>query len=716
MVSEQSYHEEQRQLERTLKQMREILEYRSKKPRYVGNDVTEQILDEMNEKTKQELKRALNEPYFGRLNFQEEGKAEVQPYYIGKVGVMDHDSNHPIVIDWRAPLASLFYSFNGEEDRTFYEAPDGIVEGSLYLKRNVVIRQQQLLRVVDSFVKGELNLTGADEFLLHKLGDRKDHRLRDIVSTIQQEQNDIIRAPKNTAMIIQGVAGSGKTTVALHRLAYLLYHYRDQLKPERMMIFAPSTMFLDYISAVLPELGVGDIQQRTFEEWALGLLSEEVALSDPASRYYRRFEQPRGVEDGDLKCSSEDGFVTENTASRYKGSIAFKRLLDSYLTCMEEWNTPDRPFEAWENHALSVDTLRRWYEYEYRSYPLYRRKERILARIKRWVESELKAIEDRQRQKDCRKKASQRLRTWSKQWLAQSPSELYRELFLPSKRTPQPMVAVSRQIPEDVRQEMATAFKGKVLEYEDLAPLLYIQFQLFGVEQKQRFDHVVIDEAQDFSPFQVDLMKGLVRENSFTILGDLAQGIHADHGTVDWKQLQELFSEEQTTYHELKQSYRSTMEIIQFANHLLEKTKLAVSKAVPVFRSGEPVQWIHIDPGNKVSILRTWIKQMQKQGYQSMAIVTRTEKGASNIYQDLLENGLETSFIDANRQEYTGGISVIPVYLTKGLEFDAVLLWEVDEHYYRVNEQEAKLLYVGCTRALHQLWIGVGEQPSPLIR
>lgn len=702
MVSEQSYHEERRQLERTLIRLREMLEQRAQKPRYVGHDVTEQILDEMNEKMRRDLERALDEPYFGRLDFQEEGKALVQHYYIGKVGVMDDNGKDPIVIDWRAPLASLFYSFNGEEERTYYEAPEGLVEGSLYLKRNVVIRQQRLLRVVDSYVKGEINLTGVDEFLLHKLGERKDHRLRDIVSTIQTEQNEIIRAPKNTAMIIQGVAGSGKTTVALHRLAYLLYRYRDQLKPERMMIFAPSTMFLDYISDVLPELGVGDIQQSTFEEWGLELLSDEVILTDPAARYHQRFERWEKEATGD-------------PSSRYKGSITFKELLDTYLIRLEEWNTPTRPFEAWENKSLSADTLRRWYQYEYRSYPLYRRKERIEARIRRWIEGELKEVEDRQRQKEYKKKATQRLRTWSKQWLAQSPSDIYRVLFLPVRRTPQTLVAISQQIPAAVRQEMAAAFTRKVLAYEDLAPLLHIQLKLGGVE-RQPFDHVVIDEAQDFSPFQIDLLKELVRGHSFTILGDLAQGIHADRGTVDWKELQALFPEDRSTYHELKQSYRSTMEIIQFSNHLIEQAKLNVSKAIPVFRSGEPVKWLHLDPEKRISILRSWLEKMEAHRYQSVAIVTRTEKEAKRIYRDLLDHGIDASLIDANRQEYSGGVSVITVYLTKGLEFDALLLWEVDERHYRANEQDAKLLYVGCTRALHQLWIGVGERPSPLIR
>ncbi|MGN7309216.1 HelD family protein, partial [Bacillus subtilis] len=179
---------------------------------------------------------------------------------------------HPLVIDWRAPVASLFYSFTGGEASATYEAPEGLIEGLVYLKRNVVIRQRILERVADTYNRDSDQPAVSDEFLVYRLGENKDNKLRDIVSTIQAEQDQIIRAARNTALIIQGVAGSGKTTVALHRLAFLLYQYKEQVSAEKMVIFAPNHMFLDYISDVLPELGVGDIQQRTFPDWAMNLL------------------------------------------------------------------------------------------------------------------------------------------------------------------------------------------------------------------------------------------------------------------------------------------------------------------------------------------------------------------------------------------------------------------------------------------------------------
>ncbi|GAA0357924.1 HelD family protein [Bacillus horti] len=699
-----THQQEEQQLKLTLSLITKFLQERSSKERYVGDDFTEQVLDDMNEKAKESLQRSLKEPYFGRLDFQELETERVAPYYIGKVGVMNDDNKQPLVIDWRAPLSSMFYGFSGEEEIAFYEAPEGLVEGTLFLKRNIVIREQQLLRVVDSFVKGEHNLEGTDEFLLYKLGERKDNRLRDIVSTIQMEQNQIIRAPKDSALVIQGVAGSGKTTVALHRLAYLLYEYREKVRPERMMIFAPSTMFLDYISDVLPELGVGDIQQSTFPTWVLERLEDEVKLRPLSERYHRRFERQEASNGGALE-----------KPGRYKGSKAFKYLITSYIATLEKLLLPDKEFVAWEGKVINVSTLRNWYSQEYRSYPLAQRKERIIARMKRWIEGELKQIEGIQAVKDYKKTASQRLRTWAKSWNSLSPFDIYQDLFQSTKRTAPELMEIIESIPAHVKEESLATFKTQLIDYEDLAPLLFIQFKLNGFNKEDRFDHVVIDEAQDFSPFQVDLLKELVRGGSFTILGDLAQGIHADQGTLSWKEFQSLFPQTQTSYFELKQSYRSTLEIIEFANHMIDQAQLGVSKAVPVFRSGEPVKVVGLKDKEQLEFLIAWVALMQDKQYQSMAIVTRTEKGARELQQKLFGLNVGTNLIDAQSEAYSGGVSIVPIYLTKGLEFDAVILLNVDAASYPANDLEAKLLYVGCTRALHQLWLTHRETPSSIL-
>lgn len=204
----------------TLSKMDEQLEKLEKVPIYYGEDIKEQVLESMRESSRKNLRIGVQEPYFGRLDFEEDGQLEPNPIYIGKVGVSDEDTMKPIVIDWRAPVASMFYSFTGGEEPAFYHSPDGLIEGNIYLKRNISIRKRELERVVDTYVKGSNDLSLADDFLLYRLGENKDNKLKDIVSTIQAEQNDIIRAEKNMPLIIQGVAGSGKTTIALHRLLF----------------------------------------------------------------------------------------------------------------------------------------------------------------------------------------------------------------------------------------------------------------------------------------------------------------------------------------------------------------------------------------------------------------------------------------------------------------------------------------------------------------
>lgn len=282
--NQSAYQEELQQLTKTAAEIDRQIEYLRDIPRYYGEDLTEQVLDSIRETNRLNLSIATNEPYFGRLDFQEDEKEYLIPLYIGKVGVADETTGELLVIDWRAPVSSMFYSFTGGDELASYESPEGIIQGLVYLKRNLVIRQKNLQRVVDTYVKGSENSSLGDEFLIYRLGENKDNRLRDIVSTIQTEQDRIIRSTKNKPLIIQGVAGSGKTTVALHRLAYLLYQYRENVRAEKMIIFAPTSMFLDYISNVLPELGVGGIQQTTFSDWALDLLDNEVTLVDSSDK------------------------------------------------------------------------------------------------------------------------------------------------------------------------------------------------------------------------------------------------------------------------------------------------------------------------------------------------------------------------------------------------------------------------------------------------
>ncbi|WP_409344695.1 HelD family protein [Paenibacillus sp. MBLB4367] len=681
-------------------------------PRYFGQDLTEQALDVRREQQQFTLAVAANEPYFGRLDFQETGKSETQPLYIGKAGVENPKSNDPLVIDWRAPIASLFYSFTGGELPASYESPEGIIDGLVYLKRNLVIRKQALQRVVDTYERGSDLLPVADEFLLYRLGENKDNRLRDIVSTIQAEQDQIIRAAKNSALVIQGVAGSGKTTVALHRLAYLLYQYRENVKAENMIIFAPNSMFLDYISGVLPELGVGNIQQTTFADWALELLEHEGKLADPSAALRRWFA-----------VGKERPALDDHAPGRFKGSIAFLRMIEAWFDAYEQTYVPHAEFEPWEGCKLASARIREWFYVEYKHYPLLKRRERTVARIERWLGMELDKIGDPKRRKEQKKKAGQRLKTFLKSWQSPTPLTLYKQLFEQAASSGaaaqehdagdtcgQPL-----RIPPEVIAATEPAWKKKEVQPEDLPPLLLIRSRLSGTEGGM-FDHVVVDEAQDFSPFQIALLSRQTRGGSFTILGDLAQGIHAYQGIWSWDEFLSLFDSGQSGYFQLERSYRSTMEIIHFANAVLSRSGETLPLAVPVFRSGDKVSVTCVAPKDRDRELVAALERELAEGSaNTVAVIGRTEESCAALQKLLEASGIAATLIDARQREYKGGVSVLPAYLAKGLEFDAVLIADADDRHYEASARDAKLLYVACTRALHRLSLFYTGTPSPLL-
>lgn len=691
------YEEEQLKLTHTFQ---EIEEQRADiGPVYRGKDFVEQLLEEKREETRQRLELLSHEPYFGRLDFREIGKANPLPLYIGKRGMDDKKTGAPAVIDWRAPVASLFYSFTGGDAPVSYEAPDGIIHGDIHRKRNLSIRDKTLGRVVDSYERGGDNLELNDEFLLFKLGDKKDNRLRDIVSTIQAEQDLIIRAPRYKALIIQGAAGSGKTTVALHRLAFLLYQYQQQIRADRMIIFAPNTMFLDYISGVLPELGVGNVKQTTFAEWALDLMDKNVRIAEASGEGNRWFSL-EGIRPT----------IDDETPGRFKGSLSFKSWLDKQLKLYEEEFLPNLTFEAWEGRTLPSSTVREWFEVEYRHYPLAARRERLVARINRWLEMQLTSIGDPKIRKDKSKTGKQRLRTYTAKLPKADALTVYQNIFNNQS-------ADNGFIPEKLLKETKAYLKKGFVMLEDLSALGWIHYTFNGGEGV-KFDHVVVDEAQDVPPLQIALLRAYMNEPSFTILGDLAQGIHAYRGVQRWEELSAIFTEEYNSYHVLKQSYRSTLEIIEFANRILPFTDTGLPPADPVFRSGEPVEIVqveHVQLQERVGLIRAFIQDNQQRGMRTIAIIGRTDEECLHLQDQMLKADLEANLISEGQTHYRGGVTIVPVYLAKGLEFDAVLIADASQVKYANNSQDAKLLYVGCTRALHRLTLLVDGETSQLL-
>ncbi|WP_217595761.1 ATP-binding domain-containing protein [Cohnella sp. GbtcB17] len=692
MSEDQRFREETVKLEHTKEAIR--TQIAGIGPRYTGNDYTEQTLDAIRQERKIRLTASEKEPYFGRLDFREAGKSEPLPLYIGKSGVGEENGHRLLVVDWRAPVSSLFYAFSGGDPEVAYDSPEGPVPGTVHLKRNLLVREGELQRVVDSYAEGgEQGGSAGDEFLLHKLGESKDNKLRDIVSTIQQEQDAIIRTEKNKAVFIQGVAGSGKTTVALHRLAYLLYRYQDRVRADRMMILAPSKMFLNYISGVLPELGVGDIGQQTFEDWALEQIGEELRLRDPAEELARWFE-------GDAVASGRS-----DTPAKRKGSLGFLAEIDEAIAELARTMVPDEPFSPDDRRILTAEQVRAWFAEENPLDPLMKKRERVLNRIKRWMEIELGKA--KWSEAEVRKKANARWKAYAGKLPQHTAASFYKACGW-----------LANEAEGTKRAGASSRSKGKskasaVFAREDLAALVHIHLKLLG-PTVPAYDHIVIDEAQDYAPAQLHVLRQHQRITSMTVLGDLQQGIHDYAGITDWAELKGLFPADETSYYELDRSYRSTLEIIEFANRILKGMGGGVKPARPVFRSGRPVEVERTAESPDVAAIAAIVEEWGREAeLQSIAVLGRTAAACARIHAGLTARGIQASLLEAKQQNYEGGITVAPVYLSKGLEFDAVLIPDAGAADYGAGD--AKLLYVGCTRALHRLKLLYADAPTALI-
>jgi DNA helicase-2/ATP-dependent DNA helicase PcrA len=311
--------------------------------------------------------------------------------------------------------------------------------------------------------------------------------------------------------------------------------------------------------------------------------------------------------------------------------------------------------------------------------------------------------------KERKKKAQLREKSYAKKWPELTPLNLYREMFgIRKSGSTEGMADVSDRIPPGIWKETQARLKKNIVKEEDLAALLYLYTLIHEIDGNLTFDHVVIDEAQDFTPFQVYVLDRFVKGHSFTILGDLSQGIHYYKGVRSWEEMQVLFRPEETAYFALTRSYRSTLEIIQFANDILERGVGTELLAVPVFRSGEPVRLVEAEGERRLPLIRKALDKVLGGSFRTAAVLTRTMREAEELHAALSQGELEVNLITGELTQYNGGISVLPVYLSKGLEFDAVIVTDVDKAHY--SSKDAKLLYVGCTRALHELWLLHGKE------
>ncbi|GAA4701638.1 UvrD-helicase domain-containing protein [Brevibacillus fulvus] len=736
-VKHHAYEAEQKKLEETLHVVDKEIDLLREDIGQVTDDYVKQVVNYKKVKDLQYLEdHGREKPYFGRIDFLKDETYELDSVYIGKRGIVRSDTFDTVVVDWRAPIASLFYS--GESKDAFYRTARGIVRGEVKLKRNFAIENGQITGIYDGALKETIDREVGqpdeflhegfiDEFLASSLNQTNDSRLKDIVATIQAEQNEIIRAEKDKPLVVQGVAGSGKTTIALHRLSYLIYNYQDTLASKRFMVFAPNRLFLNYISDVLPELGVEDVQQSTFAEWAARLvrpiLPKGWRILDPQKPLQLFFEPGK----------SERERTIAWRRLHFKGSFACKQTLDHYLQDVLEKQIPYKKLSFIYSRTNQVFTIeggqiREIFTEQLKHLPYNSRLEAMRKQLKQEMNKllfshlrERKIDLDKQGLAKFEKLIEQVLAKYMADWPQLDVFPLYRQIMtepeLLRKLAP---TSIDDETIRDVCESNAEIMGKERIEPEDLAALLYLRQLIEGLDTAAQFDHAVIDEAQDLSAMEIMLVAMMAKRHSVTIVGDIAQGIHAYRGLHDWDELlQDVFAEPRAAFYKLEQSYRSTVEIMRCANHVLEKIKLPeLVMAKPVLRHGE--QPLLLQQATKEALwqeIGEQVNRLRGEGLQTIAIVGKSMEESKKAHKALISMLPDLTLLSHKDTHYEGGLMIMPAYLTKGLQFDAVILLDVDDEHYGLHDLDAKLLYVAMTRPVHRLLITcIAGRLSPLLQ
>ena len=683
------------------------------------------------------LEEAISKPYFARVDFTESGKEETEKLYIGKMSLMK-DDKEMVIVDWRAPVANLYYE--SRLGKASYMCPQGRMEGKMSLKRQFTINEGELQEIFD------IDITTNDEFLQSFLGANADNRLKDIVSTIQVEQNRVIRAPMWKPLVVQGAAGSGKTTIALHRIAYLIYTYDKEFYPENFMILAPSRLFLNYISEVLPELGVEKVKQTTFEDFAMEIIGKRYKIVDPGQKLTDFVDNTATLED-----IKRNELVKKE--SEFKSSMMFKEVLEEYARIIEKSFIPKKNFGILSFTLFEYDEINNLFLKEYKHLPMMKR----LQEIKKHLTNRLRQRKDYMVDKlqgDCDRRIKQLKETMEDcperhrlivEAIDTKNENMAKLSMLYKKAVGDYINSISKvdtlkyygelmgnstllrelthnSIDEETLQFIVKYTTGILMsgnvEIEDLAPLMYLKHLIYGLNEKIPVRHIVVDEAQDFSVFQFYVLKNIVKDSSFTILGDIAQGIHSYRGTRSWKHMMEnVFPDGQCQYLNLEQSYRTTIEIMEGANKVIEHLHDdSIVPGKPVMRYGQPVEIMRMESREEIAKdILAKVKQQKKDGYKTAAVICKTMQECRAMAEVLRKSNEGFSVITGKEKEYNGGRVIVPSYLAKGLEFDSVFIADADKSSYTGSELDIKLLYVAMTRPLHMLYMyHVGEK-TPLI-
>lgn len=632
---------------------------------YEDYDNQQALLQQVNanrdkSKLMKKLEKMIDSPFFGRVDFLFEAEEEEEPFYIGIGNFGERAGMTPLIYDWRAPVSSLFYDFDKGE--AFYEAPSGVIKGEVVSKWQYKIRGGKMIYGFESDVKID------DEILKHELGNNGDVKLKNIVRTIQKEQNAIIRNTKDKILVIQGAAGSGKTSIALHRIAYLLYHDRKNLKSSNILILSPNSVFADYISHILPELGEENIKEMSFDLFAYKELQDTAA--DCEDRYDQlermmKFDDRRAQERFEWKQSA--GFVGE--------AEGFFAVLEDELMEFREVEFRGMRFSEEEIIHLFYD--------KFYQIPLLKRMDAVMEYfIDSYETLKGRNIEEEDREFLQRK--------FDKMYVTKDIYAIYNKLL-----------AVCGQ-----EQMAELSYERRKIQYEDVFPMLYVKYRLTGKNEHKNIKHLVIDEMQDYSYLQYLILKELF-DCKMTILGDRAQTLGKEQQDV-LKFLPKVFGKNIRTVI-LNKSYRNTREIADYAG------KIANVKDIEFLdRHGKDVAERKFKTDEEMfEAVRANLKLekeektdhtddvVNEEVYETAAVIAMTEEEASDIYRLLENRGISAFYVDRDTSVFHKGLTVTTYYLAKGLEFDQVFVVKSKKE----NPFEKQALYISATRALHELYV-----------
>lgn len=668
-------------------------------------------------RTLNQLRLSEKRPYFARLDFTPEDESKTT-YYLGRWGVMETPSYKVVVLDWRSPVANLYYS--GQLGQVSYDAPDGSVHGELSLKRMFTIEDGRLEAMFDTGIAGQ------EKFLEDALSQVTSSRLREVVTTIQSEQNLVIRYDAMKPLLVQGVAGSGKTTIALHRIAWILYRLQQTLAPYQMMIIAPNPLFLNYISRVLPDLGVEEVRQTTFPLLCRQLIGKKLPKLIQTPRLEQRLSMTK------VQRDALDDLLQK------KGSLRFHDLLLDFLSRFEQQAAPKQDVCFMSRTLLSAAQVTEMFLRQQRHFPLFQRvleikkvvsrqldklSDQLTDALHRMTQKRLEALmralpdgeERRERAKKLIGSREERLRqlkeqtkaflsAYEKTWPDMSLPAMYRQFLTELAKEDAQYAAV--------RDTTLTYLDKPAIMPEDLPVMMTLCARVHGIKAPET-RHVVIDEAQDASPFEIKALRELFDHDAFTLVGDLMQGVHGDEGIRNWDDLANDIFTEKPELKTLSTSYRSTVEIMELAFHVISRHPInGVGLAKPVLRHGEkPTLTIVSNEKQRLAAITALVKAWLKEGYFSVAIIEKTGQQAAKLHKALSALLPEARLLKHGDEDFNGGVQVMGASLVKGLEFDCVLIADASKEGYPDDRFTARLFYVLCTRPLHRLAMVVKGTP-----